>query len=140
MQSIVRSTEIPRHVTPRKIAGSLQINIPKTIKAITDLKIVNFAREHHFITQKKRNYCILYYELGFKPEEALDLHLNNKNMDFKGRWRGTRTRKNIYNAILHYVLKVNALKSIIEGLDNRILSITFGSEIWYIKLRPAIEI
>jgi hypothetical protein len=45
---------------------------------------------------------------------------------------------NVCNAILRYVLKVNALKSIIGGLDSRILSITFGSEACYLKLRPAI--
>jgi hypothetical protein len=46
---------------------------------------------------------------------------------------------NVYSAILHYVLKVNALKPIIGGLDSRIPSITFGSEACYLKFRPAIQ-
>jgi hypothetical protein len=69
------------------------MDIPKAVETITDFEIVNFAREHHFITQEKRNYCILYRELGFKPGEALDLHLDDKNVDSKGRWRSTRTRR-----------------------------------------------
>jgi hypothetical protein len=46
----MKLTEIPRYVILRKIAGDLQIGISKIVEIIIDFEMVNFPREHHFIT------------------------------------------------------------------------------------------
>lgn len=96
-----RPVEKPRHVTPRKVAGGLQVGIPKAVAEVTDLGAINFAREHHFakneeISQKtgeiKRKCCVLCRELGFKPGRDVELHSKETNINSQGRWAGSRTK------------------------------------------------
>jgi hypothetical protein len=59
-----------------------------------DLKIINFAREHHLRKEKKNEpkYCVLHRELGFKSGKLSGGHLNNINMNSQDRRNDIRIR------------------------------------------------
>ena len=84
----------PRHISPRKLAGSLPVGISKAVAAVTDIRAIDFARQHHFtkLPKDKRKHCTMCKELGFKPGELLGAHPSHINANSRGRWKGTRTR------------------------------------------------
>ena len=71
------------------------MGIFKVVAAVTDLKTINFAREHYFTRSEKKNerkHYVLCCELDFKLGELRGGHSNNINVNTQGRWNGTRTR------------------------------------------------
>jgi hypothetical protein len=56
----------PDFASPRKVAGGLRVGIPKTVAETTDLRAVNFARQHHYERGEKRKRCVLCREIGLQ--------------------------------------------------------------------------
>jgi hypothetical protein len=78
---------------PTKVAGGLRVGIPKAVAEITDLRAVNFARQHHYERGEKRKRCVLCRELGLKIGlEGPEAHIGHINADKAGKWRGTNTQ------------------------------------------------
>jgi hypothetical protein len=76
-----------------KLRGASALEYRKQSLKTTDLKAVNFTRQHHYGQDEKRKRCVLHRELGFKIGlERPEAHPDHVNADKAGKWRGTNTQ------------------------------------------------